>query len=457
MKKLFSLSILILLITPLAMAQNGNNLELLYNWSDSTIVGSAAYNNVYNEIWGFTINNREFAVIGSTSGTHIFDVTDPVNSSQVQFIAGADVGPAIIHRDYHDRNGYLYAVSDEGNSTLQIINLKQLPDTAIVVYDSNELIRTSHNIFIDESLNKLYACGVRKGDTWGSSTSLAIYDIENPTNPIHLTNYEVPGTGYNVHDMWVKNDTAFLNNGGNGLFVVDFTNHSDPQIIGSLTEYPDKGYNHSGWPTSDMKTYVMADEDWGYDLKVLDISNLSDINVTATFSSEINENSIAHNQLIKDNHVYVSSYHDGLQVYDISNQENPIKVASYSTYLMNDHNSYRGAWGVYPFLPSGNILVSDMQYGLYVLAPSINFGTTEFSNNELSIYPNPVSKNINIQLPIGSEISQLYVYDLKGKIVFQNKISELNNSINIETLKSGMYFVKVEFKNKLYHQKFIVQ
>ena len=93
-----------------------------------------------------------------------------------------------------------------------------------------------------------------------------------------------------------------------------------------------------------MKTYVMADEDWGYDLKVLDISNLSDINVTATFSSEINENSIAHNQLIKDNHVYVSSYHDGLQVYDISNQENPIKVASYSTYLMNDHNSYRGAW-----------------------------------------------------------------------------------------------------------------
>ena len=66
MKKLFSLSILILLITPLTMAQNGNP-KLLYNWSDSTIVGSAAYNNVYNEIWGFTINNREFAVIGSTS------------------------------------------------------------------------------------------------------------------------------------------------------------------------------------------------------------------------------------------------------------------------------------------------------------------------------------------------------------------------------------------------------
>ena len=84
-----------------------------------------------------------------------------------------------------------------------------------------------------------------------------------------------------------KNDTAFLNNGGDGLFVVDFTDLTSPQIIGSLTDYTDKGYNHSGWPTADMKTYIMADEDWGYDMKVLDISNLSDITEITTFSSEI--------------------------------------------------------------------------------------------------------------------------------------------------------------------------
>ncbi|GIR12865.1 MAG: hypothetical protein CM15mP23_14400 [Cryomorphaceae bacterium] len=52
------------------------------------------------------VNEREFAVIGSTSGTHIFDITDPVNSEQVQFIPGAAVGTQIIHRDYHDRNGF---------------------------------------------------------------------------------------------------------------------------------------------------------------------------------------------------------------------------------------------------------------------------------------------------------------------------------------------------------------
>ena len=58
-------------------AQSGENLELLFNWNDPTIVGTTAYNNAYNEVWGLVVNEREFAVIGSTSGTHIFDVTDP--------------------------------------------------------------------------------------------------------------------------------------------------------------------------------------------------------------------------------------------------------------------------------------------------------------------------------------------------------------------------------------------
>ena len=454
MKKLLSLIFCILSLK--SFAQSGENLELLFHWDDESIVGTSWYDNAYNEIWGVVVAGKEFAIIGSTSGTHIFDVTDPVNSEQVQFISGAAVGPAIVHRDYHDRNGYLYAVSDEGNSTLQIIDIKNLPDTAVVVYDSNELIKTSHNIFIDEELNKMYACNVRTASSGWNSTSLAIFDIEDPITPIHLLDYEVPGTSYGVHDMWVKNDTAFLNNGGDGLFVVDFTELTSPQIIGSLTEYPDKGYNHSGWPTADMKTYVMADEDWGHDMKVLDISNLSNINVTATFSSEIHANSIPHNQLIKDNYVYVSSYHDGLQVYDISDQQDPFKVASFSTYLMDDHDSYRGAWGVYPFLPSGNILVSDMQYGLYVLE-NTGFNTINDENKNLCLSPNPAYNTIQIELPENEITLDLFIYDLKGQIIDQKQISNGNNILSVVSLDHGIYIVQAQGEKTLYQQKFIVQ
>ena len=41
------------------------------------------YDNTYNECWGFKINDHEIAVIGSTAGTHFFDVTDPQNSIEV--------------------------------------------------------------------------------------------------------------------------------------------------------------------------------------------------------------------------------------------------------------------------------------------------------------------------------------------------------------------------------------
>ena len=117
------LHFLISIVSLSAYAQSGENFDLLYHWSDTNLVGSATYNNTYNEIWGVAVNEREFAIIGSTAGTHIFDVTDPTNSEQIQFIPGEDFGPAIIHRDYHDRNGYLYAVSDEGSSSLQIIDI----------------------------------------------------------------------------------------------------------------------------------------------------------------------------------------------------------------------------------------------------------------------------------------------------------------------------------------------
>jgi len=81
-------------------AQTGDNLELLFHWNDEDIVGTTWYDNAYNEVWGVVVNNKEFAIIGSTAGTHIFDVTDPVNSTEVQFLPGADYGPAIVHRDY---------------------------------------------------------------------------------------------------------------------------------------------------------------------------------------------------------------------------------------------------------------------------------------------------------------------------------------------------------------------
>ena len=145
-----------------------------------------------------------------------------------------------------------------------------------------------------------------------------------------------------------------------------------------LTSYPDAGYNHSGWLTDDGNIYAIQDEkSSSYDVKILDISDFSNITVLSTFNSGVDPNSMAHNGIIKDNLLYIAYYHDGLRVFDITNPLNPVQVNNYDTTSPMIIFHIGGAWGVYPYLESGNVLVSDMQTGLYVF---------ELSNSSTYIY-----------------------------------------------------------------------
>ena len=356
MKKL----LLILLCLPLfTLAQQ--TATLLYHWQDSTLVASTAYNSPYNECWGFEVNGSEIAVIGSTAGTHFFDVTNPATATEVAFVAGAYTGNGVIHRDFHDFEGYLYAVCYEGNtSTSQIIDISNLPNSVSTVYDSNALLTTSHNIYIDTTSAKMYSCGYPNG-------TMQVYSLNSPQNPILIYS----STGPPVHDAYIINDIAYLNCGGNGLRIEDFTMVNtigdQPTHLTSFTSYPDAGYNHSGWLNEDQTIYAMFDENHGYDVKILDVSDLTNISVLSTFNSGVDSLSTAHNGIIKGDLLFISYLHDGLRVFDISDPYNPIQSCQYDTYSSTNYSSMgSGAWGVYPNLPSGNIIVSDMQTGLYL-------------------------------------------------------------------------------------------
>ena len=445
----FYLFLLLIFIITTNSVKSQNSLELLFQWSDESISNDNWVENTYNEIWGVAQNGHEFAIIGSTQGTHIFDITNPENGYLAAYVEGADSSPAIVHRDFHDYNGYLYAVADEGQSTLQIIDISNLPGSFEVVYDSDELIKRAHNIFIDDQNAIMYVCGGRVLNEWNE---LALFSIEEPQNPVFLGNYD--DVGY-VHDIYVTNNTGYLNAGDNGLYIVDFSNVENPTILGSLTEYPDKGYNHSGWLNSAGNTYIFADENHGYEMKICDVSNPNEIVVNTTFLSNVDSESMAHNLIIKDNYVYVSHYHDGLWIWDISNPSNPIEVGNFNTYLPEDHDSYRGAWGVYPLLPSGNILVSDMQSGLFVLSPleSQNSNLTE-TNNIISIFPNPFSDEINFSFLNSNENADIQIYDINGKLVFTKKQIQSNDVTTIN-LFSGIYFAHISLEDQLYIKKLI--
>ena len=333
-----------------------DNINLLFNWSDSTLPINSLGGS-YTDVYGVAINGGEYAVIGSTMGAHIIDVTNPSQSYEAAFVPGAFQGSLVTHRDYFHMDNYLYAVCDQGSSTLQIIDLSNLPNSVTIIYDTDSLISTTHNIFIDTLNKKLY------------TTSGKVFDISDPINPSFLFHM-----GFFYHDLYVENDTGYFNCFSNGLQIYEMTTNS-PQYLGSLTSYPDQGTNHSGWKKDSI--YIMADENGGLSLKVIDVSDLNNLQVIALFNSGVLPSpAVPHNLIIRDNFVYVSYYCDGLQVFDISNPNNPIKAGYYDTYPSIYCSGFKGNWGVDPQLPSGIILASDVQSGLFIL---------EFDYNEESI------------------------------------------------------------------------
>ena len=444
-------NIVLLVLTVFAFTATAQQqANLLGHWEDTTLIGSFVYDNAYNEVWGLVVNNKEYAVIGSTDGTHFIDVE---TVTEVAYVAGAVQGGVIIHRDYDDYNGYLYAVADEGNaSTLQIMDFSYLPDSVSVVYDSNAALNRAHNIFIDKGAGRMYALAVKFNQ---GLKAMAIYDISTPTNPVNLGDYNTFGgnTVNHVHDAYVQNDTAYLNCGGKGFHVVDFSDVMNPVTLGSMMTYPGQGYNHSGWLDSRGGYYYMADEDHGKPIKVVQVSDFQDLQVVQTMDAGATHNfSIPHNQIYHNELLFSSYYYDGLQVFDVSNPLQPTRKYYFDTYLDPARQSYEGAWGVYPFLPSGKILVSDMQSGLYVLELPGYTNTNAIKDiADLKIFPQPFNNSLNIQLnnPFEQDEIQVSLMDITGKLVanlgIHSVVSGENQfSLNVnEGLAKGVYILNI--------------
>ena len=340
--------------------RRSDNVTLVSNWTDPSLPNNV-FGGAYNDVEGLEVGGIEYAVIASTLGTHIIDISSYDGEAiEVAFLPGADGGSFVTHRDFHIDGTLLFAVCDQGASSLQIFDLSNLPATVATVYDSDEFCITAHNVFVDNDSDLLYLCS---NSRTGNNSSVKVLDVSTPFSPVEFTDLS-PWVNY-CHDIYVENDTAWINSGGAGLYVM----HIDetPSVIGNLDDYPYQGGNHSGWWIPEDHVYVLADETHGSPLKVIDTSDMTDLQVVSTLSSGVNPQSIPHNMMMRDGLVFVSYYHDGLQVFDVSIPEEPKRIAWFDTFIESSHAGYAGAWGVHSALPSGRILISDITNGLFVL------------------------------------------------------------------------------------------
>lgn len=361
----------------ICFGQVSNNMTLLYNLDLPNL--PTQYGCQYGDIWGYTApNGTEIAIVAMIEQILFVNITAPANPVIMLTYTVTNLPSGTTNqslwRDFETYQHYIYAVSDLGTAGLLIFDMSNVPTSISMVYQSNDVFSRAHTVTIDKLNGKLYANGSNT-----QSNGLKILDLSaNPISPTLFASVPLNtvGGGY-VHDMYVRNNIAYCSHGSlSKIQIYDFSNlPTSFSVIGSIENYPEPGYNHSSWISDDGNTLIFTDETFGSDVKIVDISDPANISIgdIHTFYSEllgpgVPGSSVAHNPYILGNLAILSYYEDGVQVFDISDPANVTSVAYYDTYPSNtQYNDYIGCWGVYPFFPSGTIIASDMNNGLFVL------------------------------------------------------------------------------------------
>jgi choice-of-anchor B domain-containing protein len=351
-----------------------------------------------SNVWGFVDQNdgREYAVAGLANGTAVLDLSDPENPREVVTIPGASSSWREVkiyqHLDVGSNRfrAYAYVTTEAIGSGLQVIDLSGLPATATLAttlvdtgsqhtaYVSN--IDYATNLGLPGAEAFLYLAGSdQNGGAWRA------YSLANPAMP-QLIATAPPGTQY-VHDATSLLITdarvaqcapghdpceVYVDFNEDSVDLWDVTAKGAPVLLSSTT-YSDASYTHSGWPTADHRHIFVHDETEEIfgglrtQIYTMNVEDLRNPFIVASYQGP--DTSTDHNGYVKNGFLYVSHYRRGLVVFDAGVPQRLREVASFDTFLAPASNSAGtdGAWGVYPFFPSGLVVVSDINNGIFVL------------------------------------------------------------------------------------------
>lgn len=330
-----------------------------------TLQGTLPYpSDDLSNIWGWWDNSgNEYALVGTESGLSIVDVTNPTTPTELFLIPG----PNSIWREVRTHSHYAY-VTTEGGGGVTIVDLSQLPTAApYTLYTGDGAIAGQldniHSLHIDGGYLYLHGSNLFNGTT-------IICDLNaDPWNPTYLSN--IGGTY--VHDGMAHGNSYYPCHIYQGEFeVVDVTNKSNPLTLNS--QQTPGLFTHNSWLSTNSQVLFTTDEVQNSFLTSYDVSNPNNISELDRMQVTPGSQSIIHNTYVIEkngtDYAVSSWYKDGTAIADVERPDNMVFIGWFDTYVQGAGNGFNGAWGVYMYLPSGNVLVSDIDNGLYVLTPN---------------------------------------------------------------------------------------
>jgi choice-of-anchor B domain-containing protein len=345
-----------------------------------------------NDIWGWVDpEGREYAIFGAYDGSSFIDITDPSNPSVLGFLPTHSVGS--LWRDIKVYKDHAFIISEASQHGMQVFDLNQLRTLPrIPIFDANfsasavpEFSETAHygefsnchNIAINEDTG--FAYGV------GSNTcraGLHMIDIRVPTQPrfagcfsddgyVHDTQCVV----YSGPDLVHRGKEICFCFNEDTLTIVDVTTKSNPIML-ARQSYTGYQYTHQGWLLPGQRYLLLDDElDELYNSNhhtrtlVWDVSVLSSPRYINSFYSELQV--IDHNLYTIGDRAYSANYCGGLRILDTSRVASDAGLLTQAGYFDVspdcDSTQFLGSWSNYPYFPSGTIVISSIDRGLFVV------------------------------------------------------------------------------------------
>ena len=418
-----------------------------------------------NDSWGWTDpdDGTEYALVGLDNGTAFIDLSDPINPIYLGKLP-THTSPSI-WRDIKVYQNHAFVVSEAGGHGMQVFDLTRLRDVPNPPETFTEDAHYSgfggsHNIVINEETGYAFSVG---DDTFGGGAHFI--NIQDPLNPVAAGGYAAGGYTHDAQviiydgpDSDYTGKEIFFGSNADHVEIVDVTDKNNPIQIAAFT-YPGTGYTHQNWLTEDRNYMLLGDEGdefhFGFNTRtiVFNISDLDDIQLHMEYEGETS--SVDHNGYVIGDKYYLANYSSGLRVVDISDIDNGIMTAStyFDTYPSNNLANYSGTWNVYPFFESGNIVISG-ENGFTLVRDNSIFGSSDFESENFNLYPNPAKNNLTINSK-DEPLKQIEVFNILGqKIINLNFSSSLSENIDISSLNTGMYLVKI---NNLTTKRLIVK
>ncbi len=324
-----------------------------------------------NDCWGYVSpSDREYALMGVRNAMVVVEITDPANPQIIGSISHTDT----LWGDMKTYQTYAYVVNDGGSGGIDVVDLSDVDNGNVTLVQRITVagIQTSHDVAIDTTSGFLYLCLPNI-----NGARLVAFDLSDPANPSLAGQMTSANGGDGLHDAQVVTFTSGPNAGkqicfgaseDRGVDIIDVTDKSNMFRI-SRTPYPGVSYAHQCWLSEDRQLLYLNDElDSINRTTVFDVSDLANPVVLNDYDSGVSATD--HNLYVHNGFIFEAEYHAGLRIFCADDPVNPVQVGWFDTYPEDNGSGFDGAWSVYPFFPSGTVIVSDITRGLFVLDPS---------------------------------------------------------------------------------------